>query len=102
MNIAEALFAAGPVPARATPPRVNSTSDPLREAATAFEAVFLAEMFSHTGLGAARESNGGGVGEQAFAGLLAREWADAVAESGGIGLSERIYQALAARENGDA
>lgn len=102
MNVTETLLTAGPVSARPAPPRANLQTDPIREAATAFEAVFLAEMFAHTGLGAARESNGGGVGEEAFAGLLAREWADAVAESGGIGLSERIYQALAARENGDA
>ncbi|MFV0475104.1 MAG: hypothetical protein ACK5MQ_12995 [Pikeienuella sp.] len=74
----------------------------LRKAAADFEAVFLQEMFKQAGLGAPREANGGGVGEQAFAGLLARDWAQTVAEAGGLGLSERIYQALAAREGGDA
>ncbi len=67
---------------------------PLRDAAKSFEAVFLAEMFAHAGLGAPRESQGGGVGEEAFASLLAREWADAVADSGGIGLVEQIFRAL--------
>lgn len=76
--------------------------DPLREAATRFEAVFLAEMFAHAGLGAAQQANGGGPGEEAFAGLLAREWAESVAKQGGIGLSENIYRALLAREGGDA
>lgn len=75
---------------------------PLRKAAAEFEAVFLAEMFAHTGLGATRKSNGGGAGEEAFASLLAREWAGKVTAAGGIGLSERIYQALATREAGDA
>ena len=76
--------------------------DPLREAATRFEAVFLAEMFAHAGLGAAQQANGGGPGEEAFSGMLAREWAESVAKQGGIGLSERIYQALLTREGGDA
>ncbi|QIE57944.1 hypothetical protein G5B40_16945 [Pikeienuella piscinae] len=74
----------------------------LRKAATSFEAVFLSEMFAHVGLGAVREGNGGGVGEEAFASLLADEWAEKVASAGGLGLSERIYQALATREDGDA
>ncbi|WP_340108162.1 flagellar biosynthesis protein FlgJ [Pikeienuella sp. HZG-20] len=90
--------------ARHTPPAAPARGPdaPLREAATKFEAVFLAEMFAHTGLGATRESNGGGAGEEAFSSFLAREWADKVAAAGGVGLSERIYQALAAREAGDA
>lgn len=77
-------------------------ADPLRKAATDFEAVFLQEMFKHAGLGAARGDYGGGVGEEAFAGLLAREWAQKVAEAGGLGLSDRIHQALAARAGDDA
>lgn len=70
----------------------------LRDAAQSFEATFLAEMFSHAGLGEARKSNGGGVGEDAFSSLLSREWADRLAENGGIGIAEHIYEALVARE----
>lgn len=90
--------------ARHAPPAepARGPDAPLRDVATKFEAVFLAEMFAHTGLGATRESNGGGAGEEAFASLLAREWADKVAAAGGFGLADRIYQALAAREAGDA
>lgn len=84
------------------PPAAGAKPDPLREAATRFEAAFLAEMFAHAGLGEARKANGGGPGEEAFAGLLAREWAELVAAKGGIGISERIYQALLTREVGDA
>ena len=93
---APAKKAATQAPAQAGRPH------PLREAATRFEAVFLAEMFAHAGLGAAQQANGGGAGEEAFSGLLAREWAESVAKQGGIGLSERIYQALLTREGGDA
>ena len=75
-----------------------SKTDSLREAAKEFEAVFLAEMFSHAGLGAARKTGGGGAGEEAFSSLLAQEWAGAVAEKGGIGLAEQIFRALEARE----
>lgn len=93
-----AAEAARPAPAR----DAEAHDVALRKAATSFEAVFLAEMFSHAGLGAVREGNGGGVGEEAFASLLAREWAEKVASAGGLGLSEQIYQALAAREGDDA
>ncbi|MEM7546450.1 MAG: rod-binding protein [Pseudomonadota bacterium] len=79
----------------ATKPEENAS---LRAAAQSFEATFLAEMFSHAGLGQARESNGGGAGEEAFASLLSREWATAVANNGGIGLADRVYEALVLRE----
>lgn len=76
---------------------------PLRAVARAFEAVFLAEMLGHAGLGAGREGpGGGGVGEAAFSSLLAREWAEGLAARGGIGLADHIERALAARGGGDA
>lgn len=70
----------------------------LRKAASEFEAVFIAEMLSHTGVATPRKENGGGVGEEAFSSFLTRKYADKLAENGGFGLSERIYQALVARE----
>lgn len=70
----------------------------LMEVARAFEASFLAEMLAHAGAGRTPESMGGGAGEDAFASLLVREQARAMAEAGGIGLAASIYRALAARE----
>lgn len=73
----------------------------LQSTAREFEAVFLAEMLSHTSLAATSESFGGGAGEDAFKSLLTREWATQMTEKGGIGLAETIYQRLLAREGGD-
>jgi Rod binding domain-containing protein len=70
----------------------------LRALATEFEAVFLAEMLRHAGLGAPQDSFGGGAGEEAFAGMMADAHARALAQAGGIGLAERVFQALLQRE----
>ena len=91
------------IPALAAQPRATrvetpaAAPDPLREAAEAFEAVFLAEMLAHAGMGEMKGEFCGGVGEAAFSSLLPREWADRMAASGGIGLADRIYQDLATR-----
>ena len=82
------------------PPRQMPSESPLRAAARALEASFLAEMLSHAGLGRAPEGFGGGAGEDGFASLMVREQARAVADAGGIGLAESIFRALAAREAG--
>ncbi|MDF2235601.1 rod-binding protein [Albimonas sp. CAU 1670] len=66
----------------------------MRAAAVEFESMFLAEMLTAAGLGRPPEGFGGGVGEQAFAGLLVREQARLWAERGGIGLAESIYRSL--------
>jgi Rod binding domain-containing protein len=66
----------------------------LRNAAVALEASFLTEMLRSAGLGESRGTFGGGVGEDQFASMLAREHAQALAETGGIGLAESIFQAL--------
>ncbi|MBY6003901.1 rod-binding protein [Salipiger bermudensis] len=71
----------------------------LYRAAVALEASFLAEMLRAAGLGESRGAFGGGVGEDQFASLLAREHAEALASSGGIGLAESIFQALARRQH---
>lgn len=90
-------------PSAAPQPRSTpEAQDPLREAAKSFEAVFLAEMFSHVGLGAPRKENGGGAGEEAFASFLSREWANEIADKGGVGLADEIYKSLAAKESGHA
>lgn len=70
----------------------------LTEVAVALEASFLAEMLKHGGQGKARDSFGGGAGEDAFSGLLAREQAGLLAAGGGIGLAEHIVESLMKRE----
>lgn len=71
--------------------------DPLRRAAEAFEAAFLAEMLRHTGLGRMPESFNGGAGEAAFSGTLVQEYAKQIAAQGGVGLADQIHRSLAAR-----
>jgi peptidoglycan hydrolase FlgJ len=81
--------------AAAVPPERQAA---LRKAAQDFEASFLAEMLKAAGFGKPRESFGGGPGEEAFAGLLAREQAARLAAHGGIGLAEHVFRELLARE----
>ncbi len=66
----------------------------LRRTAQALEASFLAEMLKFSGLGEARESFGGGVGEEQFTSFLCDEYAHNMAQAGGIGLAESIFQSL--------
>lgn len=66
----------------------------LRLAARNFEAVFLAEMLRHAGLGRPPAGFNGGAGEAAFAGTLVEEYARVIATAGGIGLAEQIYRRL--------
>jgi flagellar protein FlgJ len=56
-------------------------------------------MLQAAGLGTARDSFGGGAGEDQFASFLVQEHAMAMVRAGGIGLSEQIYEALKEREN---
>ena len=90
------------------PPALTPTRDTadlrksaMKATAEEFEAVFLAEMLSHTSLAETSDNFGGGAGEDAFKSMLTREWANQLTEKGGIGLSETIYKALIAREGGD-
>lgn len=68
---------------------------PLREKAEQLEAAFLAEMLGHAGFGAARDSFGGGIGEEQFASFLRNEQAAAMVKKGGIGLAEVLFRAMA-------
>lgn len=78
-----------------TPPAHAATrDDKLRAKAAELETAFLAEMLSHAGFGAARDSFGGGVGEEQFASFLRNEQAAAMVRAGGIGLTEALFRAL--------
>lgn len=59
------------------------------------EATFLAEMLKSAGFGEARDSFGGGVGEEQFSGLLVQHQADEIVRTKGLGLAESIYRSLA-------
>lgn len=76
-----------------SPPTAPKNQE-LREAATALEAMFLAEMLESAGFGEARESLGGGVGEEQFQSILVRAHAEHIAQNGGIGLAEFIFQQM--------
>jgi len=72
----------------------HKAPDPLREKAAQLETAFLAEMLGHAGLGNARESYGGGIGEEQFSSFLRQEQASAMVKAGGIGLTEVLFRAL--------
>lgn len=72
----------------------------IRKAADQLEATFLAEMLKSAGFGEARESFGGGAGEEQFASFLRQAQAEEMVRAGGIGLSETLFNAL--KEKADA
>ncbi|MCY1128711.1 rod-binding protein [Frigidibacter sp. RF13] len=82
-----------PAPARTT--AVDEAA--LRQAAQEFEAAFLAEMLKPMGSATARQSFGGGIGEEQYASFMLEAQAKAMVQQGGIGLSESIFEALKAR-----
>ncbi|MEX0969302.1 MAG: rod-binding protein [Paracoccaceae bacterium] len=91
-----------PVSSPAQPePRQAARLDQLRQQAEAFEAVFLGLMLEQAGLGASRESFGGGAGEAVFSSMLAEQQAQAMVAQGGLGLATPIYNALRAAEGLD-
>lgn len=83
-------------PAQASlPAQPKSAPDStLMEKAKALEASFLSEMLGHAGFGAARDSFGGGIGEEQFGSFLRAEQAKAMVEKGGIGLAEHLFHAM--------
>ena len=83
-----------PGPPAVLQPAVLPRDTALWAAAQNLETAFLAEMLAAAGFGAARESFGGGAGEEQFASFLRREQAAAMVQSGGIGLAETLYEAL--------
>ena len=62
--------------------------------ARALEASFLSEMLSYSGLGAARQEFGGGIGEEQFSSFLRQEQANLMVARGGIGLAEQLFNAM--------
>lgn len=79
------------------PPALTDPHARLREVSQDLEAAFLTEMLKHAGFGEARESFGGGIGEEQFSSMLRNEHAQAIADQGGLGLAESIFQSLVQR-----
>ena len=70
----------------------------LRRTAENLESAFLSEMLKSAGFDRARESFGGGAGEEQFTSFLRDEEARAMVHAGGLGLAESIFEALKRRE----
>lgn len=83
-----------------TPPQMSPRDVQLLEVARDLEASFLTEMLKSAGMGKARDSFGGGAGEEQFTSLLVREHAQAIVDSGGIGLAQSLFEALKERDDG--
>ncbi len=66
----------------------------LQAASVELEATFLAEMLKAAGMGEARQSFGGGAGEEQFSSFLVQQQALQLARSGGIGLAETLFDAM--------
>lgn len=79
-----AVQVAAPAPGR---------DEQLMKTAKAFEAVFVAQMLSQSGLGKAIAADGG-FGGEAFSSLLVEQYSNKLVEKGGFGLAERIYDQL--------
>jgi peptidoglycan hydrolase FlgJ len=91
-----------PATITAASPPADARTALLRAKAADLEAAFLAEMLAHAGFGEARESFGGGIGEDQFASFLRMEQARMLVAQGGIGLSEHIFRALTRQDGNHA
>ena len=71
----------------------------LWDVAKELETTFISEMLKSAGLGEARDSFGGGIGEEQFSSFLRNSQAKAMVDSGGIGLAQSIFESLKERDN---
>lgn len=102
MKPLSAVAAAPALVTRAARDNVSSDGErhaALRKAATELETAFLTEMLKSAGFGKARDSYGGGAGEDQFSSILVRAQAEQMTLAGGIGLAESLFHALLETEN---
>jgi len=89
------LPAAGlPVQRAILKPATGTTDARLREAAMAFEAIYLAEMLTSMGVAREPETFGGGFGAEAFRSFLNEAYAERFVRRGGTGIAEMVYRQL--------
>jgi Rod binding domain-containing protein len=75
-------------------PAAGTTDAQLREAAKAFETVYLSEMLTNMGVAREPETFGGGFGAEAFQSLLTEAYAERIVERGSTGIAELVYRQL--------
>ncbi len=80
--------------------KMTETDNKLWDAAQKLEATFLSEMLKSAGFGEARDTFGGGAGEDQFSSFLLEAQAEKMVEAGGIGLAESLFEALKERSDG--
>ena len=74
-------------------PELQQQQESIREAAHDFEAAFITQMLTFSGLGKAL-TTGGGEAMSAFTGFYIESFAEQMTEAGGLGLAERFYTDL--------
>ena len=74
-------------------PELQQQQQSIREAAHDFEAAFITQMLTFSGLGKAL-TTGGGEAMSAFTGFYIESFAEQMTEAGGLGLAERFYTDL--------
>lgn len=84
-------------PSSAKTPEPSAPADPLRDAASELERVFVSELLNCAGLDDAL-SGGAGFGGSAFASFAVDSYAEQFVGAGGFGLAEAIYRQLKERE----
>jgi peptidoglycan hydrolase FlgJ len=94
--MSEVTFPAAAFPVRRAieQPVAGTTDAQLREAAEAFETVYLSEMLTNMGVAREPETFGGGFGAEAFQPLLNEAYAEHIVERGGTGIAELVYRQL--------
>ena len=84
-------------PTSQKPAQLDAKDRAAWEAATEFEAAFLAEMLKTAGLNASPSGFGGGAGEEAFSSFLTQEYGRLLAERGGVGVAEQVFESIKQR-----
>lgn len=74
-------------------PKTSEIDQRVMTKAREFEAVFVAQMLKHSGMGKALSSDSGHGGE-AFSSMLLEQYAERIVENGGFGLADKIYEQL--------
>lgn len=83
----------------ALPAQMGKRDQEIWNVAQKLEASFLAEMLKSAGFGDARDTFGGGTGEEQFSSFLRDAQAEAMVKSGGIGLAQSIFESLKERDD---
>lgn len=75
------------------PSQPNQQQEAIHEAAHDFEAAFITQMLTFSGLGKAL-TTGGGEAMSAFTGFYIESFAEQMTQAGGLGLAARFYDDL--------